>query len=163
MNKLDSVKNKILSQESLLKKVEKWKHFSQKIVFTNGCFDILHRGHIEVLAKTADMGDKLIVALNSDISIKQLKGEGRPVFDQYSRSLILASLEFVDIVILFSEKTPIKLIEMIVPDYLVKGGDYISSEIAGSDFVINNGGEVITIPIVEGYSTSNIINIIKES
>jgi len=163
MNKLDIVKNKILSEESLVKIVKKWRDFSQKIVFTNGCFDILHRGHIEVLAKTADIGDKLVIALNSDLSIKQLKGEGRPVLDQYTRSLLLASLEFVDAVILFSEKTPIKLIEMIVPDYLVKGGDYIHSEIAGSDFVINNGGEVITIPLIEGHSTSNIINIIKSS
>ena len=132
----------------------------RKIVFTNGCFDILHRGHIEYLSKASDLGDVLIIGLNTDASVKRIKGEGRPVQDETSRALILASLRFVEAVILFDEDTPYDLISMIKPDVLVKGGDYTEETIVGADIVKAIGGEVVTIPLVEGYSTSGLIKVL---
>ena len=132
----------------------------KKIVFTNGCFDILHRGHIEYLSMARDLGVVLIIGLNTDDSVKRIKGEGRPVQDETSRALILASLRFVEAIILFDEDTPYDLISMIKPDVLVKGGDYTEETIVGADIVKANGGEVVTIPLVEGYSTSGLIEVI---
>ena len=129
-----------------------------KLVFTNGCFDILHRGHVEYLAKAADMGDVLVVGLNTDASVKRLKGEGRPVNDQEARALVLASLSFVDAVVLFDEDTPYELIKAIRPDVLVKGADYKPEEIVGYDIVTSYGGKVETVPLVEGYSTTSLLN-----
>jgi rfaE bifunctional protein nucleotidyltransferase chain/domain len=135
-----------------------WKFLNQKIVFTNGCFDILHRGHTEYLSQARDKGDVLIIGLNTDASVRRIKGESRPVQDQESRALLLASLRFVDAVVFFDEDTPQELIRAIKPDVLVKGGDYTEENIVGADIVKGGGGEVVTIPIVEGYSTSSILN-----
>jgi len=134
----------------------------KKIVFTNGCFDILHLGHIDYLSKSKELGDILIVGLNSDQSIKNIKGTQRPINNQYMRSMILASLFFVDIVIIFNEDTPENLIKIIKPDILVKGGDYNIDTIVGGDIVKSYGGEIKIINYVEGYSTTNIINKINK-
>lgn len=160
----ERIPEKIVGKEDLLRMTKIWKMQNQKVVFTNGVFDILHQGHVDYLMKAADLGNKLIIGLNSDDSVKTLnKGEGRPIQDEHSRALLLASLSFVGAVCLFSENTPKDLIEAIDPDVLVKGGDYKIDEIAGSDFVLGNGGEVKTIPLVPGYSTSNIESKIKSS
>lgn len=129
----------------------------QKIVFTNGCFDIIHLGHIQYLAQARELGDLLVVGLNTDLSVKRLKGESRPVNPEFARAIVLAALQFVDFVILFDEDTPLNLIHTISPDFLVKGGDYSIDQIVEADFVIKKGGKVITLPFVEGFSSSNII------
>ena len=154
---LDILKTKIYSLEKLKNQVELWKKSGDKIVFTNGCFDILHRGHIEVLAHTADLGDKLIIGLNSDSSIKSLKGETRPIINEESRVILLAAFRFVDAIVLFNEDTPMNLISVILPDVLAKGGDYEVSTVVGHELVQNNGGKVILVPFVDGYSSTNII------
>jgi D-sedoheptulose 7-phosphate isomerase len=128
-----------------------------KIVFTNGCFDLLHPGHIDLLARARALGDKLVVGINSDASVRSIKGEGRPVMDQQDRKTILESLRTVDEVIIFDELTPENLIRDLKPDILVKGGDWKPGEIVGSDFVIANGGEVRSLPLLGKYSTSNIV------
>jgi len=161
MSELHKINDKIISLEELKSRVKNWKAKNEKIVFTNGCFDILHRGHVEVLAKTADLGDKLIIGLNSDSSIKKLKKENRPIVDEKSRALLLAAFSFVDAIVLFSEQTPINLIAEIKPDILAKGGDYEIQEIVGHNIVQGNGGEVITIPLTEGFSSTNIIDKIQ--
>jgi|TARA_B110000263_G_scaffold146732_1_gene127277 rfaE bifunctional protein nucleotidyltransferase chain/domain len=161
MSELHKINDKIISLEELKARIESWKANGKKIVFTNGCFDILHRGHVEVLAKTADLGDKLIIGLNSDSSIKKLKKENRPIVDEKSRALLLAAFSFVDAIVLFSEQTPINLIAEIKPDILAKGGDYEIQEIVGHNIVQGNGGEVITIPLTEGFSSTNIIDKIQ--
>lgn len=143
----------------LLKKVEIWKFNNQKVVFTNGCFDILHLGHIDYLEKAASLGKKLIIGVNTDASVKTLdKGKERPINDEYARMRVLAALGFVDAVILFSEPTPLQLIETLLPSILVKGDDYSVENIVGADVVLKNGGEVKTIELVEGYSTTKIVN-----
>jgi D-glycero-beta-D-manno-heptose 1-phosphate adenylyltransferase len=138
-----------------------WNFHSKKIVFTNGCFDILHQGHIDYLSKAADQGDVLIVGLNTDNSVAQLKGKGRPVQDENSRAMLLAALRFVDAVVLFDQDTPLELISLVQPDVLVKGSDYKAEDIVGHDVVKNNGGEIITIDFLDGYSTSALIEKIK--
>ena len=130
MKHLQNIKSKIYTLSDLKIQTDKWKEKGDKIVFTNGCFDLVHRGHVEVLANTSDLGDKLIIGLNSDISIQELKGEKRPIIDENSRAILLASLQFVDAIVLFSEETPEKLIETIIPNILAKGGDYQVTEIA---------------------------------
>lgn len=165
---LTAIKNKIISHSLLLDLKEQWQN--KKVVFTNGCFDILHQGHITYLAQTADLGDKLLVGINSDASVKMLnKGTARPLQDEYSRALIIASLNFVDAVVIFDEATPLQLITAIQPQVLVKGGDYDSAindpsdkkYIVGSDIVKQNGGEVIVVPFLPGYSTTSIEEKIK--
>ena len=131
------------------------------VVFSNGCFDILHAGHIDYLEKARQKGDKLVVGLNTDKSVTEIKGPTRPIVDEYSRSRILAALEFVDLIMLFDEQTPINLIKSIKPDVLVKGKDYDISNIVGADFVLQNGGKVETIELTEGLSTTNVISKIK--
>ena len=163
MSHLNTIQKKIFSLDELKTQVDSWKKSGEKIVFTNGCFDIVHRGHIEVLARTADFGDKLIIGLNSDNSIKKLKGENRPIVNEKSRALLLASLTFVDVVVLFSEETPINLISTLLPNILAKGGDYDISTIVGNEVVKNNGGEVILVPFVDGFSSTDIIERIKNS
>lgn len=163
MPHFNKINDKIFSLESLEKQVKIWKESGERIVFTNGCFDLVHRGHIEVLARTADLGDKLIIGLNSDSSIKRLKGESRPIINEDSRAILLAALSFVDAIVLFSEDTPFNLISTLLPDVLAKGGDYEISSIAGHDVVQNNGGEVILVPFVDGFSSTNIIDKIKNS
>lgn len=158
MEYLPYIEKKIVrSAEEASRLLSMWKFRNEKIVFTNGCFDILHRGHVEYLAKAASLGTKLIVGLNTDASVRRLKGEGRPVNDEQGRALALASLLFVDEVILFDTDTPRELIEFVQPDVLVKGGDYRPEDIVGNDIVTARGGEVVTIPLVEGYSTTSIL------
>ena len=128
------------------------------MVFTNGCFDILHLGHIDYLTKAADLGDRLIVAVNTDSSVSALKGPSRPIIDEETRAMKLASLVFVDAVILFGEETPLKLITEVRPNILVKGGDYTIDTIVGASEVQDNGGEVVVIPFLEGHSTTSIVN-----
>lgn len=157
MTTLEVSQNKIFDRSVLGNRLAMWRLMNNKIVFTNGCFDILHRGHIEYLSQAHDKGNILVIGLNSDASVKRIKGEGRPVQDEQSRALLLASLRFVDAVILFDEDTPKELIEFVKPDVLVKGGDYTEETIVGAEFVKANGGEVVVVPLVEGYSTSSIL------
>ncbi|MDB4998943.1 MAG: D-beta-D-heptose 1-phosphate adenosyltransferase [Mucilaginibacter sp.] len=153
--------NKITDLPTLLNKVKGWKSEGKKIVFTNGVFDLLHLGHITYMAKAAELGDKLIIGLNADASVKRLKGENRPVNDQSNRAALLATMYFIDAVVVFEEDTPLNLITQIMPDILVKGADYSVENIAGAKEVLANGGEVKTITLVEGHSSTNIINKIK--
>ena len=163
MSNFKNITSKIYSLLDLKVQSDKWKENGKKIVFTNGCFDLVHRGHIEVLANTADLGDKLIIGLNSDSSIKELKGENRPIMDEISRAILLASLQFVDAIVFFSDETPLNLIETLVPDILAKGGDYKVTEISGNEVVLENGGEVILVPFIDGFSSTNIVEKIKQS
>jgi D-glycero-beta-D-manno-heptose 1-phosphate adenylyltransferase len=140
-----------------------WRFHDRRIVFTNGCFDILHLGHIDYLARAAAEGNLLIVGLNTDASVKKIKGGSRPVMDEQSRSMALAAIGFVDAVILFDAETPYELIKRVQPDVLVKGKDYKPEDIVGADIVENKGGKVVTIDLVEGYATSAIIDKIKNS
>jgi len=160
---LNILQNKIYSLDALKTQVTSWKKSGEKVVFTNGCFDVIHRGHIEVLARTADLGDKLIIGLNADSSIKNLKGEGRPIIDEMSRAVLLAALSFVDAVVLFSEETPLNLISTLLPDVLAKGGDYEIATVVGHEIVQENGGKVILVPFVDGFSSTTIIDKIKNS
>lgn len=155
---------KTVDLPSLLRQVAGWRLEGKKVVFTNGVFDIIHRGHIDYLMKAADLGQVLIIGLNSDSSVKLLnKGKGRPIQDQETRALILSAFAFVSSVVIFNEKTPENLITLVKPDILVKGGDYKISEIAGSDSVAKSGGQIITIPLVEGHSTTSIEERIRNS
>ena len=152
-----SLQTKILSRSELLQKKEEWKAAGKTIAFTNGCFDILHAGHIASLNEAASHGDILVVALNADTSVKKLKGNDRPVNNEKARAIVLAALSVVDAVTLFSEETPRDLIAALLPDALVKGGDYKAEDIAGAKEVLANGGRVVINPIVEGFSTTAII------
>jgi rfaE bifunctional protein nucleotidyltransferase chain/domain len=138
-----------------------WKQENQAVVFTNGCFDILHLGHVDYLEKARQTGSKMIVGVNADASVRQLKGPTRPVNNEYARARILAALAFVDMVIVFDEETPLNLINALLPDILVKGDDYSIDTIVGAKEVIANGGKVTTIPLVPTYSTTNIIQKLK--
>jgi rfaE bifunctional protein nucleotidyltransferase chain/domain len=157
----DKIEAKVLSQDELLKRIEFWRKMGDKIVFTNGCFDILHQGHIYLLAACTEFGDRLIIGLNSDDSVRRLKGNSRPLNKQNSRALVLASLLTTDAVTIFDEDTPERLIEAIEPDVLVKGGDWKAEQIAGWGFVESYGGEVKIIPFLEGFSTTKIIESAK--
>lgn len=168
--RLSYVQNKVVDHQKVLQLMRLWDLKGEKVVFTNGCFDILHRGHVTYLAEAAACGQRLIVGLNTDASVKrQGKGDDRPVNDESSRALVLASLGFVDAVVFFDDDTPIDLIKLIKPDVLVKGADYDPNEkdpsskkyIVGSDIVIDNGGEVKAIPLVDGFSTTSIIQKLK--
>jgi len=156
MKPLDLIQKKIYTRESILQPCAVWHFKDKKIVFTNGCFDILHLGHIEYLAKAAALGDILIIGLNSDSSVRNIKGPHRPINDERSRAMVLAALSFVNAVVLFDEDTPRELIKTLKPDILVKGKDYTVEEIAGHDIVLANGGEIHTIELTEGYSTTKI-------
>lgn len=155
------MQDKIMDRETLARLSEGWKVKSQKVVFTNGCFDILHPGHIQLLLQAAEAGDKLVLGLNTDASVKRLKGEGRPVNDEQSRALIMAAQLYVDAVTLFDEDTPLELIQAIHPDVIVKGGDYTPETVVGNDFVTSYGGKVVIVPTVEGFSTTSTINRMK--
>ncbi|WP_026897278.1 adenylyltransferase/cytidyltransferase family protein [Daejeonella oryzae] len=161
MTKLEILQRKIVSVQELLPLLHIWKFKGNKVVFTNGCFDLLHRGHIDYLSKAADLGDRLIVGLNTDLSTNNLKGEGRPITDELSRATLLASLFFVEAVVLFDEPTPLDLIKIINPEVLVKGADYSINQIIGADYIHENGGRVETIEFLPGYSTSLIEQKIK--
>lgn len=149
--------------DQAIAQVAAWQQSGQKIVFTNGCFDLVHLGHIDYLEKARNLGDKLVLGLNTDASVSRIKGPLRPVVNQEARARLMAALSFVDTVILFDEPTPLQLIEAIKPDILVKGDDYSIETIVGADFVLANGGDVKTIALVEGYSTTKLIEKIKKA
>jgi rfaE bifunctional protein nucleotidyltransferase chain/domain len=155
------VNPKICDIEELKRRLAQWRVKSDRIVFTNGCFDILHVGHLHTLKESIQLGDKLIVGLNSDASVSRLKGKERPIVNQLDRSEMLAALEMVDAVIIFEDDTPEELIQMIKPDVLCKGGDWSIENIVGGDFVKSYGGQVVSIPFIQGYSSSSLINKIK--
>lgn len=163
MRAIQAIEQKIMTLPQLMARVAAWRITGKKIAFTNGCFDILHEGHIFSLNAAASEADYLIVGVNSDNSVKKLKGPDRPVNNEHSRSLILASLAVTDGIIVFNEDTPHTLITTLLPDVLVKGGDYTIEQIVGSKEVIANGGRVVINPIVEGFSTTGIIQHIKQS
>ncbi len=153
--------NKIHTIETLSHQLKLWTDANEKIVFTNGCFDLIHQGHVDYLAKAADLGTKLVIGVNTDASVNKLKGDHRPIQDEYSRQFILAAFEFVDAVILFGEQTPYDLIKLVQPDVLVKGSDYKPEDIVGYDIVKAKGGEIKTIDFLPGFSTSLIEKKIK--
>lgn len=170
MSKLSFIQSKIVTIEDAIQQVALWRLKSDTVVFTNGCFDILHQGHVTYLAETANHGQRLIVGLNTDASVKrQGKGDDRPVNNETARALVLASLGFVDMVVFFDNDTPLDLIQSLSPDVLAKGADYDPEEtnkaskeyIVGSDLIKANGGSVVAIPLVEGFSTTNIIDKLK--
>ena len=163
MDKLAVVQSKIVDQKQLQRKLAAWRLVNQKIVFTNGCFDILHAGHVQSLAGAASFGNRLIVGLNSDASVKRLKSESRPIQNQDSRALLLAAFQFVDLVVIFEEDTPENLIQLVNPDVMVKGGDYKIADIAGAQWVLDQGGKVELINYLDNSSSTNIIKKIKES
>lgn len=163
LDKLTVVKNKIITTAQLQRKLAVWRLGSQKIVFTNGCFDILHTGHVQSLAGAASFGNRLIVGLNSDASVKRLKSETRPIQTEGSRALLLAAMQFVDLVVIFEEDTPENLIRLVNPDVLVKGGDYQIADIAGARWVLDQGGKVELINYLDNNSSTSIIKKIKES
>ncbi|MFW5819876.1 MAG: D-glycero-beta-D-manno-heptose 1-phosphate adenylyltransferase [Bacteroidota bacterium] len=153
MKEYQRIQEKIITGEKLREK-----KISGKMIFTNGCFDIIHYGHVNYLSKAAELGDYLVVGLNSDHSVRQLKGQNRPIQDEKSRASILASFFFVDYVIIFNEETPYELIKLLQPEILVKGGDYKAEEIVGHDIISSWGGEVKIIDFVKGYSSTSILN-----
>jgi rfaE bifunctional protein nucleotidyltransferase chain/domain len=159
MKSIDKIKSKILDLKNLCEILEKERIAGKRVVFTNGCFDILHRGHIEYLSEAAALGDVFVVGLNSDTSVRKLKGELRPAVDEESRSLTLAAFEFVDFVVVFSDVTPVGLMKDLLPDVWVKGGDYKNiEELPEYDLMMKIGGEVKILPFIEGYSTTDIYN-----
>ncbi|MDB9891752.1 D-glycero-beta-D-manno-heptose 1-phosphate adenylyltransferase [bacterium] len=159
-----NISHKIASNyESASIQVHAWQQQGMDVVFTNGCFDLLHKGHILYLEEASRQGDKLIVAINADKSVSKLKGKHRPIKDEDNRSLIMSAFSFVDLVVIFHEETPLELIEIISPDILVKGGDWSPDQIVGSDYVTNNGGSVLSLQFVEGYSTTTLENKIKKT
>jgi rfaE bifunctional protein nucleotidyltransferase chain/domain len=164
MNQTELITGKICADhETLMQKVTAWKQSNQRIVFTNGVFDLIHRGHADYLAKARELGSALIIGVNTDASVSKLKGPHRPIQDEYSRLFILASFQFVDAVILFGEQTPYELIKLVQPDVLVKGSDYKAEDIVGYDIVKANNGSVQTIDFIPGFSTSLIEKRIKSS
>lgn len=162
MKQADAIRKKIYSLPELKSLIRQWRLLSKSIVFTNGVFDALHKGHISILSEAAKLGDNLIVALNSDASVKRLKGEARPLNNQDDRALIMASLVMVDAVIIFDEDTPLRLISELLPDVLVKGGDYTEGTIVGAREVKANGGSVVVVPLEEGYSTTEIVKKMRQ-
>lgn len=157
-----STQDKILPLDQLLARIHSWRVQQERIVFTNGCFDLLHAGHVSYLESARQLGDRLIVGLNSDASVARLKGPRRPILPEDSRARLLAALECVEAVVVFEEDTPLKLITTTLPDVLVKGGDYTIKEIVGHEVVLENGGAVNALQFVEGASTTSIISKIKE-
>ena len=157
MKNPDIIQQKIYSLPELLKQVTRWKFLKKKIAFSNGCFDILHEGHIFSLSQAAKEGDVLVVGINADASTKRLKGPSRPVNTEHSRALLIASLVMTDAVVIFEEDTPFELISAIMPDTIVKGGDYTVEQVVGAKEVIANGGKVVINPIIQGFSTTSII------
>ena len=162
MRTSNSIQNKIVTLTELKKKLAQWRVLSKTVAFTNGCFDILHTGHITALIEAASHADFLVVGLNSNASVEKLKGKHRPVNDENSRAFLLAALSMVDAVVIFAEDTPLELIKNIQPDVLVKGGDYTLEEIVGAKEVMERGGKVIINPIIPGFSTTTLINKIQQ-
>lgn len=161
MSILLQIKNKIQDWPAAAQTVQQWQAQGHKVVFTNGCFDILHYGHVHYLAQARDLGSKLIVGLNSAASVSRLKGPNRPILDEATRQLLLASLAQVDLVVVFEQDTPLEIISLLLPDVLVKGGDWKPADIVGSDLVLAKGGQVVSLPYIDGYSTTAIETKIK--
>ncbi len=161
MNNLFHIKQKIIPPEAVSLLVRQWKAEEESMVFTNGCFDLIHRGHIDYLSKAASLGTKLMIGLNSDLSVRRLKGPGRPYQDEVSRAMILAAFCFTDAVVMFDTDTPYELIRLVEPDVLVKGSDYKAEEIIGYDILTGYGGRVMTLDFLPGYSTTLIVQKIK--
>lgn len=159
----DSIKAKIVTLEELAAKLAALRSHTPRpsVVFTNGCFDLVHRGHVDYLSQARDMGDLLIVGLNSDSSVRRLKGPSRPISNQRSRAEVLAAFAFVDHVVLFDDDTPLRLIETLAPDILVKGADYSRDNVVGADFVERHGGRVALIPLIAGESTTALVEKMK--
>jgi rfaE bifunctional protein nucleotidyltransferase chain/domain len=156
MSAFKHIQNKVHNRESLRNLISQWQLQGERVVFTNGCFDLLHYGHLHYLADARDLGQRLVVALNSGASVRRLKGPTRPINDETTRAHLMAGLEVVDAVVFFDEDTPYELIQMLQPDVLVKGGDWQPEQIVGADIVLARGGEVRSLPFVEGYSTTKI-------
>ena len=163
MDKLALIQHKITDATTLQRLCAGWRVNSHKIVFTNGCFDIIHQGHITSICQAASLGNKLVVGINADASVKRLKGDKRPINDAYSRALVLAAMEFVDAVCIFEEDTPLELIKAVQPDILAKGGDYTPETVVGNDYVVSIGGETVILPIVPDFSTTTIISRSKKA
>lgn len=161
MRTLENIENKIISKENLSEVIQLLNSQNKKIVFSNGCFDLVHLGHVEYLAKAADLADVFILGLNTDASVKRLKGDSRPLQDEHARAILMSGFSFIDYVVLFDEDTPLELIECVQPDVLVKGNDYKAEDVVGFDVVTKKGGTVQTIELTEGYSTSIIVDKIK--
>jgi D-glycero-beta-D-manno-heptose 1-phosphate adenylyltransferase len=162
MERLSIIKSKIYTWDHLRRQLAIWRFKGNKIVFSNGCFDVLHLGHVEYLAKARDLGSILIVGLNADDSVRRIKGAHRPVNNEEARAITLAAFSFVDCVVLFGEDTPHELISLVQPDILVKGKDYDGKEIVGSDVVKARGGQVVTIELTKGYSTTHTIELAQK-
>lgn len=171
MTRQENLQNKIVNLEEAIRRIGIWRNTGMKVTFTNGCFDILHKGHVTYLTQAADLGNRLIIGLNSDASVKrQGKADNRPINSEDARALVLASLGVVDLVVLFDDNTPYELINILQPDIIAKGSDYDAAErnpdsktyIVGADLMDAIGGEVVSIPLVEGFSTTNIITKIKQ-
>jgi rfaE bifunctional protein nucleotidyltransferase chain/domain len=163
VDKNEKMRSKIVDREEALSMLSIWHYMGLKVVFTNGCFDVIHKGHVDYLSRASSLGDRMIVGLNTDKSVSNLKGPSRPIQDERSRAEIVASMFFVDAVVMFDEETPYELINFLKPDILVKGSDYSIDNIIGADVVMANGGRVETMDFVDGYSTTNIINKIKNT
>ncbi len=156
MTNFSQIQQKIQTSEAIQHTLAQWRASGQRVVFTNGCFDLLHYGHLHYLSNARDLADRLVVGLNSAASVRRLKGPNRPINDDLTRSHLLAALQIVDAVIVFEEDTPIELIKIVQPEILVKGGDWKPEQIVGSQHVLSRGGQVLSLPFVEGYSTTNI-------
>jgi rfaE bifunctional protein nucleotidyltransferase chain/domain len=156
MSFFSTIASKIQTWEQLPATLADWREAGEKIVFTNGCFDLLHYGHLHYLSEARDLGDRLVIGLNSAASVRRLKGPTRPINDELTRTHLLAALEAVDAVVIFEEDTPLELIKLVQPDILVKGGDWQPEQIVGSDVVLARGGKVLSLPYIQGYSTTNI-------
>ena len=163
MTRFEQIEQKIQTWEQISATVAAWRAAGDRIVFTNGCFDILHYGHLHYLSQARDLGQRLVVGLNSAASVSRLKGPHRPINDELTRTHLLAALEVIDAVVVFEDDTPLELIRLILPDILVKGGDWKPEQIIGSDLVLAAGGEVKSLPFVAGYSTTNIEKKIRQS
>ncbi len=156
MSFLNEIQAKICTREQARERIATWQGAGQRVVFTNGCFDLLHYGHLHYLAQSRDLGDRLVIGLNAAESVKRLKGDHRPINDEATRFLQMASLACVDLVVGFEEDTPLELIQTLRPDVLVKGGDYQPEQIVGGGFVQAHGGKVVVLPYISGYSTTSI-------
>lgn len=164
MKHIQLIKGKICpDRDTLIKRINHWRQTGDSVVFTNGCFDILHLGHLTYLSDASDLGDHLVIGVNSDASVARLKGPERPLQDEYSRMMLLSGLQYVDTVVPFDEDDPLELIKTITPDILVKGADYTIDRVIGADYVVQQGGRVELINFIDGYSTTNIVNKIKAS
>ncbi len=161
MTRFEQIEQKIQSWEQIAATADAWRAAGNRIVFTNGCFDILHYGHLHYLSAARDLGERLVVGLNSAASVSRLKGPHRPINDELTRTHLLAALEVIDAVVVFEDDTPLELIRLVRPDILVKGGDWLPEQIVGSDLVLASGGQVRSLPFVQGYSTTNIEQKIK--